>query len=358
MKIRAAIVLNLALASCFAQSTDFEKIKTETALDYLKVARSIQKEEAVYEKDWDSLFSSSGYEKYFVYNNTKKAKNVIKEATYLVFDPSKKYKLDSTLAIPITMETNWQYLMLIQNIYRLSQKMDQATEFLKETDFESLFNKADELARKYLPASFESKPEALFDVFFVISDPDGKVNEGGIVVDLNTAITLSNDELIGLIAHEFHHNYRQLNTKDYEHPLMNEVNKIHQEGLADLIDKDVPPLDSLYFFPRSIIELYNHEYHQTPSRLETLQTKTLALIEGNMSDEEFESFVNYYFKFGGHPNGLYMALIIKEELGLDVLIESYNAPIEFLKLYNQALSKQGKKSQFSEAFLRYIETLN
>ena len=62
--------------------------------------------------------------------------------------------------------------------------------------------------------------------------------------------------------------------------------------------------------------------------------------------------------FGGHPQGFYMSSLIKEELGLEPVINSFDNPVTFFRLYNQA-ARQSEDDEFvfSEKAMNYLESL-
>jgi hypothetical protein len=236
--------------------------------------------------------------------------------------------------------------------------MKRAKGFLNSTDFKALMTSGDSLAREYLPNSIKDALPDLYDVHFIMSDPDAKVMDDAIVFDLNMALEKGEDGLIKIIAHEYHHNYRKLTAKSYVHPLMIQLNKVHQEGVADLIDKDEPPIVELGLYPMAIIDAYNTDYAHTPKNLEYLDTLTNRYLRQEIDSTTYFDQINNYFKFGGHTTGYCMSSKIRKELNIDVLIESYNNPVEFFRIYNHVAEGSSDDHVFSSAFMRYIELLD
>jgi hypothetical protein len=134
-----------------------------------------------------------------------------------------------------------------------------------------------------------------------------------------------------------------------------ELNRIHREGIADLIDKQPPPNYMIEFLPSFLVEEYKNDFKNTPKKLKHLDSLLLAHSHGALSKKEFSNQLNNYFKFGGHPNGYYMALKIKEQLGLQVLIDSFNDPIAFVRLYQDAETKETSSTFFSRQFMDFVK---
>ena len=62
--------------------------------------------------------------------------------------------------------------------------------------------------------------------------------------------------------------------------------------------------------------------------------------------------------FSGHPQGFYMSSLIKEELGLEPVINSFDNPVVFFRLYNQAARQsEGDEFVFSNKSMDYLELL-
>lgn len=330
---------------------------TESAVKALNIANSLQTNEKVPDEEWESLFDSEGYKNYLIYSNSISQKREIRAAIETVFNPANEEKLDSLLNTPLLMDQDYFKLSLIRNFNDLKKNFVKAQMFLASTDFANLIASGDSLARTYLPKRVQDSLPKLYDVHMILSDPDAKVMENAIVFDLNMALDRGTDDLIKIIAHEFHHNYRILTAQNYAHPLMIQLNKIHQEGVADLIDKDEPPIQKLSLYPKTIIDIYNTEYENTSQKLKNLDSLTNAFLNQEIDSLTYSSRLENYFGFGGHTNGFYMSLLIAENKGLQVLIESYDDPVEFIRIYNEVAQDSSIDHVFSSEFIDYIEQI-
>jgi hypothetical protein len=332
------------------------KFTTESAVMAFDIAKRLLDRESVSEEDWENLFESEGYRNYLIYSNSNSQRKSIRNAIEVVFDPRRQEELDSLIVLPIIMNENYFSLGLIKNFTQLKNNFEEAEEFL-QGDFESIIASGDSLARLFLPENAQDSLPGLYDIHFIWSDPDAKVMENAIVFDLNMAFDRGKDDLIKIIAHEFHHNYRALTAKRHKHPLMIQLNKIHQEGVADLIDKDKPPIQKLSLYPKTVIDVYNSDYENTPQKLKNLDSLTNVFLNQEIDSLTFYGRLENYFGFGGHTNGFYMSLRIWENKGIQVLIDSYNDPVEFIKIYNEVARESSNEYVFSSEFIDFIEQI-
>lgn len=363
-RIAFYIILASTISGCDIKSDKLStqtnnefRFDTESAEKVIKIAELLLSDSVVSDQSWENLFNSNGFENYLIYSNSTAQKRSIRYALETVFDPSHKSRLDSLLNIPHKMDQDFFKLSLIRNFNDLKHNFEKAKKFLQMTDFNDLMASGDSLARAYLPKRVQNSIPELYDAYMIVSDPDAKVMENAIVFDLNMALNSGEEGLIKIIAHEFHHNYRKLTAKSFKHPLMIQLNKIHQEGLADLIDKEKPPIQELNLYPQDFIDAYNSDYTNTPQKLKKLDSLTSEFLNQSIDSLTFYSHLENYFGFGGHPNGFYIALKIVEKRNIQVLIDSYDDPIEFIRIYNEVARKSDNDHVFSSEFIEYLEKI-
>jgi len=358
------IIITISIAGCTImsdeqreQTFDDYAFDTESAEKAIKIAELIESGSVVSELVWENLFNSKGFENYLIYSDSIEKKRLIRYALKTVFDPTEKNRLDSLMNVPLQMDQNYFKLSLIRNFNDLKNNFEKAKIFLQTTDFNGLIVSGDSLARTYLPKRVQDSLPKLYNIYMIISDPDAKVMENAIVFDLNMAMNRGKEDLIKIIAHEFHHNYRALTAKLYEHPLMIQLNKIHQEGVADLIDKDEPPIQTLSLYPKTIIEAYNSDYEDTPKKLKNLDSLTNTFLKQEIDSLTFYGQLENYFRFGGHTNGFYMSLKIVGKKDTQLLIDGYDDPIEFIRIYNEVAQESSSDHIFSSDFIDYLEKI-
>lgn len=364
-KVLFYIILTFSIAGCATKNHELHEkanseyeFSKESAEKAIKIAELLMIDSVVSESLWNNLFNSKGYENYLIYSDSTEKKRLIRNAFETVFAPSNKRRLDSLMNVPLIMGQDYFKLSLIRNFNDLKNNMDKAQIFLETTDFNNLIGSGDSLARTYLPKRVQDSLPKLYDIHLILSDPDAKVMENAIVFDLNMALNRGKNDLIKIIAHEFHHNYRYLTATPYKHPLMIQLHKIHQEGVADLIDKDKPPIQELSLYPKTIIDMYNSDYDNTPQKLKILDSLTNAFLNQEIDSVTYYDRLENYFAFGGHTNGLYMTIKITEKKGLQVLVDSYDDPVEFIRIYNEVAKESSREHVFSFEFNSYIEQID
>ncbi|MEM6738126.1 MAG: DUF5700 domain-containing putative Zn-dependent protease [Bacteroidota bacterium] len=366
-QIALVLIFTLILFSCTPNSENSEntdsiskaniEFNIGSAQMVIEIARDIEAGKALDENIWDELFSSPGYKNYLVYRDSVWKKDLIKEAMFTVFDDSNSSKLDSLMELTVKLDKNFMKLSLVHNFHSIKTNLDEIERYLEETDFSKIFTRADSLALTYMPTRTRKSSADLYPVFIVVSDPDGRVQEKSIILDLNLMFEMGTEGLIKFIAHEFHHNYRGLLVSIYESPLMEELNKLHQEAIADLIDKKKPPIEKLGLFPKSIADTYNSDYMNTPNNLQTLDSLVVGYSTGKIDETIFNDRIKGFFKFGGHTTGIYMSFLINETIGKEQLIESCDNPVEFLRIYNSVAKGLKNEYIFSDSFIEYIGEL-
>lgn len=353
-----SIVFVLVL-SCNGQPKEAKyNYNLDSALLLLDIANQLLEGDAVNKHQWDQLFFSPGYKQYLIYSDSISKRQKLKEALILAFNPEKKVELDSVLAIPIAVNKHMYRNILIKNFYDLRQNIKEVKAFINKTDFSKVLHKADSIAKAYLPKREKFNCKDLFSVYFIGSDPDGMVANNAIIIDINMAAKLEHShELDRMIAHEFHHNYRKLKTQVWSNPLLLNINKIHQEGMADLIDKKTPPIEALGLYPKAIINMYNVDYQNTPVNLKLLDSLTLSYKNHLIEKKEYKAKIDTLIKFGGHTMGFYMSNLIRSEIGIEPLIKTYNKPIAFIKLYNKVAKNKANEYVLSKEFTKYLKEI-
>ncbi|WP_158281518.1 DUF5700 domain-containing putative Zn-dependent protease [Sediminitomix flava] len=356
-------LLFILAAICFmACSTEYETEKEsnysiESANLAFEIATKISNKQTVTDAEWDSLMASSGYQAYFCIGKKIPRNNFLKNAFEVAFDESQKHTLDSILNEPFKLSPQMRYNFMVLNLNNYKERQKEVQAFAANTDFSMILEKAKKLAQSYVPEEIRESEVALHKVNFVLIEPNAYVNNCGLVVDIHNAYNMGEEELIKLLAHEFHHNYRGINHSISDHVLFRKIDQLQLEGIADLIDKEIPPLDKIGIYPQSIVDTHNELFANTPQILQQLDSLTYAYIAGEIDEKSYTEHMNSFFLDGGHANGQYMSLKIKAAGLTDQLIANYNDPVSFIKLYNEAVANAPSEYQFSATFIDYIEEL-
>ncbi|WP_304298072.1 DUF5700 domain-containing putative Zn-dependent protease [Porphyromonas gulae] len=350
---KLTIIIFLLLGSYFivsAQNDDFkQKVFTGSAEAFLALGKDIHSGRAVTEEDWEKLFSTVGYRKYLDNPKGEMIKRELQEAMLLAFDPSRIAEADSILKQPATI-TNMT-LVLRQNICRLAHKREEADSFLKHTDFLALLYRANEKTKKYLPERAWSSKPVLNDLFLIATIPDASVRDHAIFLDLNLALSMQEEELVDLFAHEFFHNYREMAYQGSSgDSFLNAFDLFQNEGIADLIDKKRNDDKIMQFFGDEFVKAYREELANAPNTLARIDSLSIAFDPNTSQEGEYKPLADLVL-FGGHPVGYYMASLIQEQGYMEELIDSYDNPVAFAMLYNQAARKKNTVSKEREYIL-------
>lgn len=333
-----------------AQYEDFkQKIFTTSAEAFLSLGEDIHSGKATTEQDWEKLFSTVGYTKYLNNPKGEMIRRELQEAMLLAFDPKRIAEADSILKHPATI-TNMP-LVLRQNICLLARKREEADSFLKHTDFLALLYRANEKTKKYLPERAWSSKPVLNDLFLIATIPDASVRDHAIFLDLNLALSMQEEELVDLFAHEFFHNYREMAYQGSSgDSFLNAFDLFQNEGIADLIDKKRNDDKIMQFFGDEFVKTYREELANAPNTLARIDSLSIAFDPNTSQEGEYKPLADLVL-FGGHPVGYYMASLIQEQGYMEELIDSYDNPVAFAMLYNQAARKKNTVSKEREYIL-------
>ena len=323
----------------------------------LDIATKISNHQTVDDAEWDALFDSPGYGAYFCAFNKEESIPLLKSAFKIVFDDNNAALLDSLLKEPVNMGPQARFNLVVKNWDSLKKNREQLELFVANTDFTTVLKKAKQLAQGYLPAEIAEGDVELYDVNFNLMEPNAYVTDCGLVVDIYSAFDMGEEELAKTIGHEFHHNYRNQYFSIGDDVVMRNINDLQQEGIADLIDKPAPPVEEMSGYPQAIVDAYNEMFANTPQILRKLDSLTTEMLSGAIDKDTYDGMTNRYFIDGGHANGYYMSLKIKEAGLTDRLIETYDQPTAYIKLYNEAVENAASEYQFSATFISYIEQL-
>lgn len=359
MKQYCLILIYLLLFSnlpCHGQGDSFvEKYSSESAFGILDIGEYIHSGSVADEESWDRLFATSGYQKYLSTSRGNVLRSMLKAATELAFSPDRDAEVDSMLLL--TPDASDYQALMSQNMCKLARRQYEARRFMEETDFPGLLSKADRLVKKYLPQRAVSGEVTLNDLYLICTIPDASVRDNSVLLDLNLAMDMTEEEIVRLLAHEFFHNYRETALKDEPgNSFWKIFNCFENEGIADLIDKGEHPEAMYVRYGASFESLYLHEYQNSSNTLQKLDS-LLSVYQVNPVKGEFAPVADLLV-FNGHPTGYYMARLICEEGLQKELIEAFDSPATFTELYNEAASRRNKRGGqeylLSKEMARYL----
>ena len=332
------LLLPFTVLSCREESFA-DKYSSDSAFGILDIGEDIRSGKVIDEETWERIFDTEGYRKYLATSRRDVLCSMIKEATVLAYSPDRGEEADSMLLL--TPDANDFQTLMSQNICKLARRQEEARLFVEETDFPGLLSKADRLVKRYLPKRAVSGDVTLNDLYLICTIPDASVREHSVLLDMNLAMDMTEDEIVLLLAHEFFHNYRETVLTDEPGDSFWKIfNCFENEGIADLIDKGEHPEAMYARYGTSFEALYLQDYRNAASTLQKLDS--LLAYQANPVEGEYGPVADLLV-FNGHPTGYYMTRMICDEGLRKELIEAFDSPAAFAELYNEAASRRNKR---------------
>lgn len=346
----------------YAQNVNTEQLIDLSSVDcFFEMKHKISLGKIVNEKDWDSLFETSGYK---ISATSSMRRSIIEEMMITAYDKKYNTRKDSILNISVEENIKNPYALLSQmtllNYIDYSENEKELKFFRHNYDFLSIPKFAAERLKNFLINPVDSLID-IPKINFLCYEPDAQSKEKGIVCDFNLFYKETEEERINFIAHESFHKYRR---KFIDKEIINsdcvlkEIDKLQDEGIADLIDKKENIAESISNkgIPEPFIKQYLDAHKNTPEILKEFDNIIVSYLKNEINKEELESKVNNFFLSGGHPNGYYMSRLIEKAGFKDEMLKSFYSPTEFIKIYNKAAQKENEYV-FSKEFITYLESL-
>jgi len=207
------------------------------------------------------------------------------------------------------------------------------------------------MAEEFLPGKCEGYPP----VSFVIFEFDAR-GYTPVIIDLLAAKNMF-DVLIPLLAHEFHHYYRNQmlvrnNISRELKPLFWVVDQVHCEGVADLIDKRPEIVKG-----NPQMNAYCQMVKEAPNYLSFFDESLQKMEKDPEKIQKKGQELRENLPQSGHPVGYYMSSLILNQLGRDRIISEVNDPLQFFKTYLEAEKKAGHERTLSMDAVNIMEEL-
>ena len=333
------LLISFCSFSCREESFT-DKFSSHSARGILAIGEVIRAGETVDQDSWERLFETAGYRKYLATKRSDALRAMIKEAVLLAFSPDKVADVDSLMLL--TPDASDYQTIMSQNISTLARRQDEALCFMNETDFPALLSKANRLVKKYLPRRAVTADVPLNDLYLICTIPDASVRDHSVLLDLNLAMDMTEEEIVNLLAHEFFHNYREATMAEGPRDSFWKIfDSFENEGIADLIDKGDHP-ETLYAqYGESFEALYISEYRNASGTLQKLDS-LLAGYQAEAPEGEYAPVADLLV-FNGHPTGYHMTGLIREEGMEKELIQVFDSPAAFAALYNKAAQRKNAR---------------
>lgn len=287
------------------------------------------------DKEWTAFLETPYYK--FNYYSSDKLRNWIKNSITTAFLPEKMKNRDTILNRP---DSDYGKVVLLHMID--AEKNKESIQLYQQAlTRQNFIDSIISISQQYLPKGTISKfkkPNISFGIF----KPDANGASTGIYVDLKFAQDFPDFDL--LMAHEAHHYYvghirkKMVNDKnDSAAVLINVINQLQLEGIADQIDKEASLASGRY----DINNKFRIYYEDPLPNLQKVDSLLKIIYHNPGTVKENGKLINELLPLGGHPHGYYLSQTIKTVLGKKALISTCYNPFDFIRLYNKAAKRKG-----------------
>ncbi|ANQ49926.1 hypothetical protein MY04_2557 [Flammeovirga sp. MY04] len=357
MRYYLQIIVCILFISCSTKPKKQTQIDFTTVDSFFIVKEKLQKEELPSEEEWDQLFNSTGYK---VAGRDQSREGYIKLIKLAYYPPSQSEKdsiLQFTLKEDLSNMQDYFLKITVENFIKVGEMEKELLTYREQYDFDQKIDAAKEKLKDFLIDPTDSLI-TVPSISAAIFEPEAYAYPSGIVIDLNKSFQDSDEELIGFFSHELYHMYRsKFGNKEYanHNGFTRAIEKLHNEGVADLIDKQDTVFDSK-LYPKQFTDIYGEAFNSTSQTLEQFDVLTCKFVKGEISEEEYNSTTQNMFVFGGHPNGFSMTRSIVKNGQKEALVTNFANSLVFIRLYNEAAKVQGKYV-FSDELMTYVDQL-
>jgi len=340
-------------------------VDASSAKMYLAMARKAVKGNMPTETEWDSLFVSPSYKALLdnIHWDKQKFKNNVRDAFEIVYDPSKASICDSiALKLSDISSIEDELPFFVSTALSIKNKLDHYTTIINTLDIDNVIRNADAMARTLLPDNGAGIEPQISPIYFIVWDLECRALNSGLFLDVNTFFCNGLKAATEALGHEMHHFYLPPAFElKYDKDIMDGASYAlicnMKEGVADILNKKQMPLSSLYPYGDDMLAIYNADYEATPATLEELDNITCSYLDGKMNFERYFQQASQCAHFEGHTTGDYMVFLIRDQLGLDAVIESVGDLDLFVDNYNKAADKAGTY-KFSNRFTQHIHNVS
>ncbi|MDH4270408.1 MAG: hypothetical protein OEW18_00370 [Candidatus Aminicenantes bacterium] len=314
-------------------------------LKFLEITATLAEDKEPTSEQWDALFATPGYA---VLLKREFQRDFFVDRFRLAFMPSRAEALKEQLK----KDTGFR-AQFLPHYLRAKAMRPEIEQWMAAQRPPELYREAVEKARALLP---EGAIEGWPAVAFVIFAPDARGYDP-IVLDALYCMD-TGDRLAELVGHEFHHYYRdRFVDLTQDQATLWVIDQIHAEGIADLIDKAEwtrKKEEALTPGEKDFVKLFR----ESPSVIRTMDELLARMSEMRTGRGELGFQLRRIVPQSGHPTGLYMALLILEELGRPAIVKVACDPFGFFRLYQDAAAKRGGDTpRFSDAAMKFLDQL-
>ena len=368
--MKRIITLSLLLCSVItilkAQTSSNFKVDISSAKLYLDMAQKASNGQMPSDEEWDSLFVSPAYQALFktVDWNKNEFQDNVREAFEIAYNPSKITVRDSITATLNDIELaqlDSELPLFVSTALSIKDNLNSYTSIINDLNIDNVVDEANVLAMSLLPDNGRGITPQACPIYFIVWDLECRSLGDALFLDVNTFFHDGPQSATESLAHEMHHFYLMpVFDSVYKNDIMDGavLALVHnmREDVADILNKKQMPLKSLAPYGDKMLAIYNEDYASTPLTLQQLDDVTCDFLEGEINMEQYFQKAFECVHFEGHTTGDYMVFLIREQLGIDAVVESVGNLETFVDNYNKAAEKAGTY-KFSEKFTRHIHDI-
>lgn len=314
---------------------------------FWEIADILEHNQQPSEQKWNELFNTPGYR---VLLRREFSRNFFKDNFSLVFMPSKRSALNKALRSGRNRTYLQHYIKVRDNRVRIDEQE-------RKIKYSNYSQTAINRTLKFLPQNHVNQ---LPPVSFIIFESNGR-GSSPIVVDLAATIEWN---IVGFLAHEFHHWYRnrELKYRTYgvapeDAAIINTLSRIEAEGIADQVDKIkwfTEASNSVSRYARTFI----NDVGKTPYVIQKMDNYLTAIAQDQNKKFTYSRKFQNLLPELGHTTGYFMSSLILQEFSRNDLVKCVGNPFRFIKLYDKAAKMtSGNYPGFSDKALKIINEL-
>ncbi len=345
-RVLIALIISIHLvASSISAQVDFSGLDT-----FWEIVSILEKDDNPPAELWEKLFTNPGYT---ALTKSEFRREFFIKRFELAFMPSRKSERDKHLK----SAEGWT-VSYLKHYIRVGEMRKPIMSFRHRLEKESLIARAVDIAADWLPlSSIESHPP----VSFVVFGPDAR-GYTPVVIDILYGMDKGNN-LINLLAHEFHHYYRNRilafdrdKVPKVDMDIIWVFDQLQAEGTASIVTyRHLLGKDNL---TEELPESFRNFFRKSPEIIRTLDDLLSRMAERPEEKIKLGKELRKTIPRSGHPTGFFMALTILNTLGADALIKETGNPFNFVYLYQQSAARmKGEAPLFSEKSIEFLKNL-
>lgn len=356
-----AMACQCLLAESSVKSLAKFNVDMSSAALYLEMARNAQAGDMPLDADWEKLFASTAYKALLdnIHWDKDEFRSNVRNAFEIVYDPSSAEQCDSIVRLLDDMDNiSDNFPFFVSTAYSIKNRLGEYSALMSSVDVDSIVCVADSMARDLVPGRGLTLEAQASPVYFIVWDLECRNLSSGVYLDVNSFFHGGLQTAIEGLAHEIHHFYlgplfESVYAKDINDGAAIALAENMREGVADIINKKHMPLESLEPYGDNILKIYNDDYLSSPKVLAELDSLTCGYLDKAIPAEVYRRSAIQCAHFGGHTTGDFMVFLIRDQLGMEAVVESLGDLDRFVCNYNKAAEKAGTYV-FSDRFTRYI----